>query len=349
VLTNRKEQKQFPLVGALGLSVAVHVVLLLLTFLLPLVASTAAPDELDEPTEITFTFVDGPETEEDRPAEDFPPDGVDPVPIPVPPELPPIDIPADSVEDPFDAPVDPALEEFVEEPPDLPVEDPVDPVDDPTEAEAEPDPAAPIDPAPPDEEGSPTDAEPEATAAARPRLNMSQALRDYGKQLSQQPPPPPPPSGDSQDNVIIPDLSQVPSTGFGMGNMVFESGDYDWSEYGRQVYMAIWRAWHHRLWATADDFEKWAHTTQEWVLNHQSAVGFTIQRNGEVTAIVHEGSSGCGPLDASALDALAEVILPPLPADFPRSTETVHARFVAVGEVQAMRPQLNRLKRAGLF
>ena len=56
---------------------------------------------------------------------------------------------------------------------------------------------------------------------------------------------------------------------------------------------------------------------------------FTIQRNGEVTGIILEGPSGCYPLDDSALDALREVILPPLPKDFPRDQETVHARFIA--------------------
>ena len=72
--------------------------------------------------------------------------------------------------------------------------------------------------------------------------------------------------------MIVPDLSQVPSSGFGVGNLTFESTDYDWSDYGRQIYMAIWRAWHNRLYATTDDFEKWAYRTDEWFIRHQSAV-----------------------------------------------------------------------------
>jgi hypothetical protein len=134
-----------------------------------------------------------------------------------------------------------------------------------------------------------------------------------------------------------------------VGNLVFESRDYDWSHYGRQIYMAIWRAWHNRLWLTTDDFEKWAHQTQSWLLNHQTQVRFVIERNGQVTGIVTESGSGCAPLDQSAIDALAEVILPPLPQDFPREGEVVHARFIAMGETRAMRPVLSRYKAMGLF
>ena len=55
------------------------------------------------------------------------------------------------------------------------------------------------------------------------------------------------------------------------------------------------------------------------------------------------------PLDASAADALREVVLPPLPADFPRGSETVHGRFIATGDIRTMRRTLEFLRRAGYF
>jgi hypothetical protein len=74
-----------------------------------------------------------------------------------------------------------------------------------------------------------------------------------------------------------------------------------------------------------------------------------IERNGQVTGITLEDGSGCEPLDASALDALAEVILPPLPDAFPRDRETVRGRFIAKGHVRQMRAHLSQLKALGLF
>jgi hypothetical protein len=179
---------------------------------------------------------------------------------------------------------------------------------------------------------------------------MNKALRDFGEALAARPPASQPaPAEPTPQNVILPDLSSIPTSGFGMGNLVFESRDYDWNDYGRQVYMAIWRAWHNRLWMTTDEFEKWAHTQQNWRLGHSTQVRFVIEDNGQVTGILMEAGSGCQPLDASALEALAEVILPPLPPDFPRDREVVHARFVAEGPIRAMRPVLGRYKAMGMF
>jgi hypothetical protein len=133
-----------------------------------------------------------------------------------------------------------------------------------------------------------------------------------------------------------------------MGNLTFETREYDWSDYARQIYIAIWRAWHRRLYETTDDFEKWAYANG-WFLNHESRIRFVIERTGQVNGIVIEGRSGCDPLDLSATQALAEVILPPLPADFPKEREVVHARFLAEGRVHDMRPVLSALRRYGYF
>jgi len=194
--------------------------------------------------------------------------------------------------------------------------------------------------------------EPAAGAPAERTFDLERALRDFRGAIPRQ--------RDSRSGegsggegapggLNIPDLPPLPGTGFGFGNMEFESRDYDWTDYARQIYMAIWRAWHNRLYATVDAFEKWGYQNRAALLDHQDRIRFVIERSGEVTGVLLETPSGCVPLDDSALDALREVILPPLPADFPRDREVVHARFIASGEIQGMRPTLRYLKAIGLF
>lgn len=155
--------------------------------------------------------------------------------------------------------------------------------------------------------------------------------------------------GGSHGGLNVPDLPTLPNTGFGFGNLEFESRDYDWSDYAREIYMAIWRAWHSRLYLTTDSFERWGHATQTSLLDHQNRIQFTIEHNGQVTGVELETPSGCPALDDSATDALREVVLPPLPADFPRSRETIHARFIAHGEILGLRPTLRYLRSHGYF
>jgi len=147
----------------------------------------------------------------------------------------------------------------------------------------------------------------------------------------------------------VPDLPPLPDSGFGFGNLQFESRDYDFSDYARQIYMAIWRAWHNRLYLTVDSFEKWGYENHTAYLEHRSRIRFRIEASGQVTLVSLERTSGCPPLDASAMDALREVVLPPLPSDFPRGQETVHATFLATGDLAAMRPTLRRLKALDFF
>jgi TonB family protein len=69
-----------------------------------------------------------------------------------------------------------------------------------------------------------------------------------------------------------------------------------------------------------------------WVSNQgtagQSIVKFTIQRDGRVTGYEVERSSGSPVLDLAALRAVAQTrSLPPLPAQFPNPTLTVHLNF----------------------
>jgi hypothetical protein len=144
-------------------------------------------------------------------------------------------------------------------------------------------------------------------------------------------------------------MPALPPTGFGIGNLEFEGRDYDWESYGRQIHGIIWRAWHNRLLTTSSVFERWAAENRNWMLDHRNGVRFTILKTGQLVDVAIETPSGCYPLDDSATDALREVVLPPLPSDFRRDTETVHARFVAEGEIRTMKAFLQQMKNAGYF
>ena len=173
-------------------------------------------------------------------------------------------------------------------------------------------------------------------------------LRAFKKAVDAPPPTPQGPEGGGRGRggVTMPNL---PPTGFGVGNLEFEGRDYDWEDYGRQIHGIIWRAWHNRLLVTASVFERWAAENRRFGLDHKNGVRFTILRTGQVVDIAIETPSGCYPLDDSATDALKEVVLPPLPSDFQRDQETVHARFIAEGEIRTMKAYLQQLKNAGYF
>jgi hypothetical protein len=174
-------------------------------------------------------------------------------------------------------------------------------------------------------------------------------LREFKKAVEAPQPASPPGregGGHGTGGVTMPNL---PSTGFGVGNLEFEGRDYDWENYGRQIHGIIWRAWHNRLLVTSSVFERWATENRSWLLDHRNGVRFTILRTGQIVDIAIETPSGCYPLDDSATDALKEVVLPPLPADFQRDTETVHARFIAEGEIRTMKAYLQQMKNAGFF
>jgi len=49
------------------------------------------------------------------------------------------------------------------------------------------------------------------------------------------------------------------------------------------------------------------------------------------------------------VDALREVVLPPLPQDFKKDKETVHGRFIAIGDVRQMRRFLEYYRAQGVF
>ena len=311
-----EERARFGLGAALIVSVALHLVLVAVAWLMPARAQTEEP--VVEETTLHFDLTPmAPEPEAIEPG------GQAPFPAPARAQeapLPPPPVPVEAAPPPVEA-SEAQIGDQEREGPDVP--------------------------------GSEVDAEGDAESARpagttpRPqrRFDVESALRDFGRTLRE-------PQSDADGDgggLNIPDLPPFPATGFGFGNLEFESRDFDWSDYARQIYMAIWRAWHNRLYATADEFERWAYEGRSWVLDHQNRITFTIEGNGQVTGIAIETPSGCYPLDDSAVDALTEVILPPLPSDFPRSRETVHARFIADGDVRTMRRYLEYLKNAGYF
>jgi hypothetical protein len=101
--------------------------------------------------------------------------------------------------------------------------------------------------------------------------------------------------------------------------------------------------------ARVDDFEKWAQQNDSWFLDHVNGVRFTIEGNGEISSIVLESESGSIPFDLSAVEGLEEALLPPLPAEFPRDSETVHAQFIGHGPIGQMRRGLQEFKNRGWF
>ena len=179
--------------------------------------------------------------------------------------------------------------------------------------------------------------------------DLAGRLRDFRRAISQPRPASPagPKGGGSGKGGV--EMPAVPQTGFGVGNLEFESRDFDWSDYGKAIYIAIWRAWHNRLYMTSSNFDRWAAARMNWSLEHTTGVRFVITRSGDVEDIVVETESGCIPLDASARDALDEVVLPPLPDDFPRDQERVHARFIATGDIRSMRNALAYMHSRGYF
>jgi outer membrane biosynthesis protein TonB len=164
--------------------------------------------------------------------------------------------------------------------------------------------------------------------------SLDARLRSFRNALQRQGPPGGSKGGGSGSGGI--DMPELPATGFGVGNLRFEHDDWNYEDYGRQIYWVILKAWYQRLYLTAGSFEKWAASVRSTMLDHQVQVRFTIQVSGEVTDIAVEVPAGCPPLDQSATDALRAVVLPKLPADYPRASETVHARFIMEGDTRGV-------------
>ena len=201
----------------------------------------------------------------------------------------------------------------------------------------------------PPETGVPARSAPAARPGSRP-FDLNRAMEDFRRAVPPADPKEGPPAGTG--NAGQGKGRGVPmfgTTGFGVGNLEFESRDYDWNDYYRQIYLAILSAWYSRLYQTEERFEKFALDRQDWTLDHSARIRFTILRSGQVVNVAVEGESGCVPLDDSAVDALREVVLPALPQDFKRDRETVHGGFIAIGDVRGMRRSLEAARAQGIF
>ena len=119
-------------------------------------------------------------------------------------------------------------------------------------------------------------------------FDLGKAMRDFRDAVGSGRATEPVDRGRGQGTYVPPDLSGLPTTGYGLGNFEYESKDYEWDDYHRHIYMAIWRAWHNRLLATAGDFELWSHRNRVWMLEHTSRIRFTILRDGDLTGIAVE-------------------------------------------------------------
>jgi hypothetical protein len=201
----------------------------------------------------------------------------------------------------------------------------------------------------PEEQGATNRPPPANRPGTRP-FDLNRAMQDFRRRV----PPADPREGPATGSAPTGQgtgrgIPMFGTTGFGVGNLEFESRDYDWTDYYRQIYLAVLSAWYSRLYQTTERFEKFALDRSDWSLDHSARVRFTILRSGQVVDVAIEGASGCVPLDDSAADALREVVLPPLPDDFKRDRETVHGRFIAIGDVRGMRRSLEQARAAGIF
>jgi len=365
------EQGQMP--RAIAASVVLHVVVLLLLMVLPVSEPTVA----EEPEEeiITFTFEPEPEPEPQQEAlsDLFKVTGT-------PPEEPTDSTPPPAVLG------DPMVEPLEGEQPDAALQPPSPPVPEENTAEQpeeiDPEENEPNDAEQPEEIPEETPEEPQEVEEPAPdkeeqmeqqmewpeeetgqvemiqeprekKLDVRSAVNRAVRTAMTRPQQPsagrPTDGAGSPQGMEIPELERLPDSGFSAGNLQFESSDFDWSDYARSIYVAIWRAWHNRLHATTDEFERWAFSQANWMLDHQLQIRFTIQRNGQVTGIMVEAGSDCEPLDQATIDALHEVVLPPLPKEFPREQETIHGRFLAQGDIRILRQNLDYMKARGMF
>jgi outer membrane biosynthesis protein TonB len=364
---------------AIGASVGLHVLLILLSLIVPTGGFHAQVEPPSPPLRFTFAEnapddpVDGelkgdtPLATEPQPEADLSP--VQPAGLPEMPLRPSpqqealpqqeqpeevnVELPAPETE-PVEMP-EPVEEQQEPQPEPEPQEaEPLpDPERDPTEAtaaeaigtELPEDADADLRRAPPEEQQQEAQREQEGT------MDTRSALADFRRAVEQGRPPASPsaPGKGSQGTVFMPEPSAMPAPGSPMGLLEFESGDYDWSDYYRQIYFAILRAWYHRIYAGDAEFNKWAWQAGTWLVNDRTKIKFVIQRSGQVTGIEVEVPSGCSPLDISATEALAEVILPRLPDDFPRDSETVHATFLMQMNVRHIRPWYQQLRSLGFL
>ncbi len=123
-----------------------------------------------------------------------------------------------------------------------------------------------------------------------------------------------------------PDFNQKITGGL-FGDLHFDSGDYNWSDYSTKVYFAVYRAWLRELLGRARRFERDQNVLRLPDLDGQVAIHFYLTRPGPVEAVDVTRPSPIPTLDEASAAALRRAVMPPLPADFPRDREGVTFTF----------------------
>jgi TonB family protein len=123
-----------------------------------------------------------------------------------------------------------------------------------------------------------------------------------------------------------PDFNQKITGGL-FGDLHFDSGDYNWSEYTTKVYFAVYRAWLRELLGRARRFERDQNLLRLPDLDGVVAIHFVLTRPGPVEAVEIVRPSPIPTLDEASAAALRRAVMPPLPSDFPRDREGVTFTF----------------------
>ena len=123
-----------------------------------------------------------------------------------------------------------------------------------------------------------------------------------------------------------PDFNQKITGGL-FGDLHFDSGDYNWSEYTTKVYFAVYRAWLRELLGRARRFERDQNLLRLPDLDGVVAIHFFLTRPGPVDTVDVVRPSPIPTLDEASAAALRRAVMPPLPSDFPRDREGVTFTF----------------------
>jgi TonB family protein len=111
------------------------------------------------------------------------------------------------------------------------------------------------------------------------------------------------------------------------GDLQFESGDFDWSDYSRKVYFAVRRAWLRELYARTARFGRDQTLLDLPDLDGEVVIQFVLVRDGSVQELEIVRPSPMPSLDDASSAALRRAVLPRLPDDFPRDRERVAFLF----------------------
>lgn len=143
------------------------------------------------------------------------------------------------------------------------------------------------------------------------------------------------------------------TSGYGsaFGDLVFDSRDYQWSDYSTKVYFAVYRSWLRELYGRVRRFERDQQMLGLENLDGQVSIRFVIHRDGSIQDLAVVAPGVVPTLDEASAAALRRAVLPPLPDDFPRDREGVTFRFIIRGFESGgqLEQQLREMQWAGEF